>query len=209
MTAATRLEWLEQLLAQLPDAEKIDFSNRIKALLHRYSPFRAEPVDCVQWVPVEQIQENSYNPNQVAPPEKRLLYISLLRNGFTQPLVVWPDRPGHYSLVDGFHRYTLAQQRSVLRQRLHGYLPVVAITADEAHKTQRMAATIRHNRARGQHQIQAMSAIVQELTRLGWDDKKIATELGMDSDEVLRLKQISGLMEMFLDRDFSPAWTVK
>lgn len=209
MTAATRLEWLEQLLAELPDAEKIDFSNRIKALLHRYSPFRAEPIDCVQWVPVEQIQENNYNPNQVAPPEKRLLYISLLRNGFTQPLVVWPDRPGHYSLVDGFHRYTLAQQRSVLRQRLHGYLPVVAITADEAHKAQRMAATIRHNRARGQHQIQAMSAIVQELTRLGWDDKKIATELGMDSDEVLRLKQISGLMEMFLDRDFSPAWTVK
>ncbi len=96
-----------------------------------------------------------------------------------------------------------------MRQRLQGYIPVVTVGPSASDKTQRIAATIRHNRARGQHQIQAMSTIVQELARLSWDDKKIATELGMDRDEVLRLKQISGLMEMFQERDFSQAWTVK
>lgn len=208
MTLNMLLEHLGTLLAGMPDKEKIEVSNRIRILLHQHSPFSEEPVDCVQWVPSGEVEENTYNPNQVAPPENRLLYTSLLRTGFTQPLVVWQDEASHYTLVDGFHRFSLARRRSKLSQRLHGYIPVVMVGPGESDKTQRIAATIRHNRARGQHQIQAMSAIVQELARLGWDDKKISTELGMDSDEVLRLKQISGLMEMFLDRDFSEAWTV-
>jgi len=208
MTLNMLLDQLSTLLAGMPDKEKIEVSNRIRVLLHQHSPFSEEPVDCVQWVPAGEVEGNTYNPNQVAPPENRLLYTSLLRTGFTQPLVVWQDEASHYTLVDGFHRFSLVRQRSTLRQRLHGYIPVVTVGPDKSDKTQRIAATIRHNRARGQHQIQAMSAIVQELARLGWDDKKISTELGMERDEVLRLKQISGLMEMFLERDFSEAWTV-
>ncbi|HFZ8995808.1 TPA: IbrB-like domain-containing protein [Citrobacter freundii] len=209
MTLTMLLDKLSALLAELPDKEKIEASNRIRTLLHQHSPFREEPVDCIQWVPAGLVEENNYNPNQVAPPENRLLYTSLLRTGFTQPLVVWQDENCHYTLIDGFHRFSLARQRSKLHQRLHGYVPVVTVGPGESDRTQRIAATIRHNRARGQHQIQAMSAIVQELARLGWDDKKISTELGMDRDEVLRLKQISGLVELFLERDFSEAWTVE
>lgn len=209
MTETMLLDQLSACLSGLSDHEKIAFSNRVKTLLHQHSPLSAEPVDCVLWVPAEQIAENNYNPNHVAPPEKRLLYTSLLRSGFTHPLVAWQDADRHYMLIDGYHRFSLARQRSALRKRLQGYIPVVAISGGESEKTQRIAATIRHNRARGQHQIQAMSDIVQELARLGWSDDKISTELGMDSDEVLRLKQISGLMEMFLDREYSEAWTVK
>ncbi|MCL8071140.1 IbrB-like domain-containing protein [Klebsiella quasipneumoniae] len=189
--------------------EKIDAGNQIKTLLHQYGPFREEPVDCLQWVPADQIHANDYNPNHVAPPEKRLLYTSLMRTGFTHPLVTWRDEDKRYTLIDGFHRFSLTQQRKALRQRLHGYLPVVAVNHARQDKSQHIAATIRHNRARGQHQIQAMSSVVQELARLGWDDRKIAVELGMEADEVLRLKQISGLMEMFQEREFSTAWTVK
>jgi len=209
MTLTLLLDALTELIADMPDKEKIEVSNRIRTLLHQFSPFSEEPVDCVQWVCATEVEENNYNPNQVAPAENRLLYTSLLRSGFTQPLVVWQDKASHYTLIDGFHRFSLARQRSKLRQRLQGYIPVVTVGPSASDKTQRIAATIRHNRARGQHQIQAMSTIVQELARLSWDDKKIATELGMDRDEVLRLKQISGLMEMFQERDFSQAWTVK
>lgn len=209
MTLNQLLHHLETLLSSMTGAEKIDAGNQIKTLLHHYGPFREEPVDCLQWVPADQIHANDYNPNHVAPPEKRLLYTSLMRTGFTHPLVAWRDEDECYTLIDGFHRFALTQQRKALRQRLHGYLPVVAVNHARQDKSQHIAATIRHNRARGQHQIQAMSSVVQELARLGWDDRKIAVELGMEADEVLRLKQISGLMEMFQDREFSTAWTVK
>ncbi|MGO2144222.1 MAG: ParB N-terminal domain-containing protein [Serratia bockelmannii] len=206
MTLDLLLKKLEALLLSMPVDEKIVAVNNIQTVLHCHSCFSNEPVDCVQWVPVNEIQMNDYNPNHVAPPEKRLLYISLMRTGFTHPLVVWQNEEGRYTLIDGFHRFSLVQQRRTLRRRLGGYVPVVVVKQD---KTQRIATTIRHNRARGQHQIQGMSLVVQELVRLGWDDDKIAVELGMEADEVLRLKQISGLMEMFRGRTFSEAWTVK
>ena len=152
---------------------------------------------------------NDYNPNNLAPPEKRLLFTSLETDGFTQPIVVVKQDRERYSIIDGFHRHELASGRAALKKRLKGYLPVTCLEKSSPRRDSLMAATIRHNRARGRHQIHAMSEIVQELAHLGWCDEKIGKELGMDSDEVLRLKQINGLVEMFGDRQFSQAWTVK
>ncbi|MRS14022.1 hypothetical protein GJV06_03840 [Enterobacteriaceae bacterium RIT691] len=196
-------------LKALPEAERIDEINRFRKALHQVSPFRDQPVDCVLWVKQEQITPNDYNPNNVAPPEKRLLQKSLETDGFTQPVVVYGQSEQRYEIVDGFHRHALAKSKSALRKQLKGYLPVSVIASDSSDASGRMAATIRHNRARGRHQINAMAEIVRELTQLGWSDNKISEELGMDADEVLRLRQINGLLDLFADRQFSQAWTVK
>jgi Predicted transcriptional regulators len=208
MTLSEILAQLQNRLNGLTGVEKIEAINQCKRALHAVSPFKHEPIDCVQWVGMEKVDANDYNPNHVAPPEKRLLYTSLLHNGFTQPIVAWKDGE-EYTIVDGFHRHGLVKSRAQLKKRLKSYIPLVLINEEYSDKHHRIAATIQHNRARGQHQIQAMSDIVRELARLGWDDNKIASELGMDADEVLRLKQISGLMELFEDHTFSEAWTVK
>lgn len=209
MTLSALLEELETLLSQMEEQDIICATNQLNLLLGRFSPFKTEPVSCIQWVPVNQVSANDYNPNHVAPPERRLLLTSLMHTGFTQPLVAWRDTDGRYTLIDGFHRFVLATKRKALYQRLHGHVPVAAVSHAVEDKSKRIAETVRHNRARGQHQIQAMSSVVQELSRLGWDNSRIATELGMDADEVLRLKQISGLMDMFQSREFSEAWTVE
>lgn len=201
---------LEQFIQQSPLIEKISLLNYIRTRLNHWSPFKDEPVDCVQWIPVTDISKNSYNPNHIAPPEMRLLFTSLTTNGFTHPLVICKEgSSGKSILVDGFHRYMLAKKRAILRERFHGHVPVITLPVGSLNNAQKIAATVRHNRARGQHQIQEMSAIVQELSRLGWDDTQISTELGMDKDEVLRLKQISGLYEIFQDHEFSQAWTTE
>jgi ParB-like chromosome segregation protein Spo0J len=157
------------------------------------------PVSSVQWVPVEQVHANDYNPNAVAPPEMELLEHSIRSDGFTQPIVVWETEDG-FEVVDGFHRYQVGLKMGLT------HLPVVVVNDDRTDREDRIASTIRHNRARGKHQVGAMSDIVQELARRNWTDRRIGKELGMDPDEVLRLKQISGLAELFSDRDFSEAW---
>jgi ParB-like chromosome segregation protein Spo0J len=157
------------------------------------------PVSRVQWVATDQVYANDYNPNKVAPPEMKLLEHSIREDGFTQPIVVWQTEEG-YEVVDGFHRHIVGEKLGL------SHLPVVVINQDRADRTDRISATIRHNRARGKHQIQAMSDIVVELSRRNWSDKRIAKELGMDPDEVLRLKQITGLAELFADEEFSEAW---
>lgn len=197
---------LTNFLSGLSEEEKIAAINEFRMAIHSVSPFRDEPVDCVLWIKNEQIAPNDYNPNNVAPPEKKLLLKSIEADGFTQPVVVAQSGPQEYEIVDGFHRHELGKGKSQLKSRLKGYLPVTCL---ERTRHDRIAATIRHNRARGRHQIHAMSDIVRELALLGWDDKKIGTELGMDEDEVLRLKQINGLQELFAGRRFSKAWTVK
>jgi ParB-like chromosome segregation protein Spo0J len=158
------------------------------------------PVSRVRWVPTESVGANDYNPNSVAPPEMKLLRISIEEDGFTQPIVVWEREPGVYEVVDGFHRHLVGREMGM------PLLPVVVINEGRIDKGDRIASTIRHNRARGKHAVAAMSEIVQELSRRNWSDKKIGRELGMDADEVLRLKQISGLAEIFADREFSEAW---
>ncbi|MFA7121776.1 MAG: ParB/RepB/Spo0J family partition protein [Bacilli bacterium] len=159
----------------------------------------SHPVSHVQWVPTESVYANDYNPNTVAPPEMKLLQVSIESDGFTQPIVVWATSEG-YEVVDGFHRHLVGRELAL------SHLPVVVINANRADRNDRIAATIRHNRARGKHQVGAMSEIVQELARRNWSDAKIGRELGMEPDEVLRLKQISGLAEMFADEEFSEAW---
>lgn len=193
-------------LSALPEKERIEAINEFRQAIHSVSPFREEPVDCVLWVKNDRISPNDYNPNNVAPPEKKLLQKSLEADGFTQPIVVVRSTEEEYEIVDGFHRHELGKSKPSLKSRLHGYLPVTCLQHE---RHERMAATIRHNRARGRHKIHAMSEIVRELSLLGWSQEKISKELGMDDDEVLRLKQINGLQELFADRRFSKAWTVK
>lgn len=199
------LNHLIATISNLPENEKIDAINRAKTVLHEISPFAAEPVDCVIWVPAEQVEANDYNPNSVAPPEMKLLEISITEDGYTQPIVAW-GKNGYYEVVDGFHRNRVGKESAAVRDRIHGYLPITLINHDREDKGDRIAATIRHNRARGKHQIAAMSDIVLDLSRRNWSDAKIGRELGMEPDEVLRLKQITGLAELFSDVEFSEAW---
>jgi ParB-like chromosome segregation protein Spo0J len=160
------------------------------------------PVSAVRWVPADAVRANDYNPNSVAAPEMRLLRLSIEADGFTQPIVAWAHDDGTYEVVDGFHRHLVGKALGL------SHLPLVVINPDRSDKADRIASTIRHNRARGKHAVDAMSEIVVDLARRNWSEEKIAKELGMDADEVLRLKQVSGLAEMFRDREFSEAWEV-
>ena len=196
-----------QLLSIESIEERAQAINEIKRMLKEVSPFSAEPVECVQWVKSDLVIANDYNPNSVAPPEMQLLHTSIQEDGYTQPIVVW-QHDGIYEVVDGFHRNRVGKEYADIAERIHGYLPVVVINGDRQDKGDRIASTIRHNRARGKHRVEAMSDIVIELKRRNWSDAKIARELGMDADEVLRLTQITGLAEMFADKEFSQAWEV-
>lgn len=183
---------------------KVELINKLKLALHGFSPFRGEPVDCVVWIENGLITKNSYNPNAVSPPEMELLKTSILSDGYTQPIVAFGNE-----VVDGFHRNRVGKECPEVTKRVHGYLPIVQIRTSQSDQGDRMAATIRHNRARGKHKVEAMSDIVIELKRRNWTDAKISKELGMDADEVLRLCQITGLAEMFKDQDFSKSWDVE
>lgn len=159
------------------------------------------PVYNVKAVPIEKIRANSYNPNAVAPPEMKLLELSIWEDGYTMPIVCYyiPDSDT-YEIVDGYHRYTVMLTSKRIRDRENGMMPVVII---DKPLSNRMASTIRHNRARGAHSIELMSNIVAELTKSGMSDAWILKNIGMDADELLRLKQISGLAELFKDKEFS------
>jgi len=194
-------------LAEQPEDVRIEMVNALRRELHSYSPFASEPVDCVLWVPADDVKANDYNPNSVAPPEMRLLEHSIQEDGFTQPIVAFPVN-GHYEVIDGFHRNRVGKESVVVRKRIKGYLPLTVINTEREDKGNRIASTIRHNRARGKHQVEAMSDIVVELKRRNWTDEKIGRELGMDPDEVLRLTQITGLAELFTDEDFSASWDI-
>lgn len=162
------------------------------------------PVYNVIRVPVEKIQANSYNPNAVAPPEMKLLYESIKQDGYTMPIVCYhlPDED-RYEIVDGFHRYRILKEHKDIYDREGGCLPVSVIDKPIEN---RMASTIRHNRARGSHSIELMTNIVAELVDSGMSDDWIAKNLGMDWDEILRLKQISGLASLFKDKEFGKSW---
>lgn len=193
-------------IMELGEDDKIEAINKVRAALHEISPLRHEPVDFVRWVKADTVTANDYNPNSVAPPEMKLLEISIMEDGFTQPIVTFVDEDEIREVVDGFHRNRVGKECESVKARTHGYLPVVTINSEKGDKGDRIASTIRHNRARGKHKINAMSDIVVDLKRRNWSDEKIGRDLGMDPDEVLRLSQISGLAEMFADRDFSEAW---
>ena len=200
-----RMVFADLLAEKRSLSERVENLNQIRALLSEFSPFHSEPVDYVEWVLGERVEANDYNPNTVAPPEMELLRLSIMADGYTQPIVT-NDEDGTRVVIDGFHRNRVGKECSDVAERLHGYLPVVQIQGHRQERGDRIASTIRHNRARGKHGVTAMSDIVIELKRRNWTDDKIGHELGMDRDEVLRLCQITGLAELFSDRDFSRAW---
>lgn len=199
------LQALLDEISVMGTAKKIEALNLARRELHKISPFASEPVDCIQWVPADNVFANDYNPNSVAPPEMKLLQLSIREDGYTQPIVAHGNIE-HSEVVDGFHRNRVGRECKDINERIQGYLPIVLINSDREDKADRMASTIRHNRARGKHSVDGMSAIVQDLSRRNWSESKIAKELGMEPDEVLRLKQITGLAELFADREFSEAW---
>lgn len=165
------------------------------------------PVYSVLAVPVEKVFANDYNPNKVAPPEMKLLELSIWEDGFTQPVVCYYDKDGdRYIVVDGFHRYTIMKTSERIYAREHGKIPIVVIDKDLG---ERMASTIRHNRARGSHNVDLMSNIVAELVEMGKSDGWICKNIGMSADELLRMKQVTGLAALFKDDEFSLSWETK
>lgn len=202
------INYLINEISKLPIDEKVNIINEIKKSLHEISPFRNEPVDCVLWIKNNLVHANDYNPNSVAPPEMELLRLSIEADGYTQPIVTMKEDEGTREVIDGFHRNRVGKECPDIQKRVNGYLPIVTINQTREDKGDRIASTIRHNRARGKHKVTAMSDIVVDLKKRNWSDEKIARELGMDPDEVLRLCQISGLSEMFSDQEFSQAWEI-
>ncbi|MEM7379645.1 MAG: ParB N-terminal domain-containing protein [Bacteroidota bacterium] len=183
----------------IPEEKKTELLNTVNAVFCRYK----EPVSQLIWVPINHILPNSYNPNKMAAPEKRLLLRSLIEQGITMPLVVCAEKKQHYTLIDGYHRWSLIKKNEELLSRMDHKVPVVVL---DLPNYDRIVATIRHNRARGRHQIGEISEVVKILSINGWPPSKIMDALGMDADEVLRLKQFKGLGELFKDGDYSTSW---
>jgi ParB-like chromosome segregation protein Spo0J len=198
----------DELRQRLEDA-KGDMATieEIRSLLHELSPNHDQPVDWVRWVPLEKVRANSYNPNSVASMEMRLLYVSIDHDGYTQPIVTFYDAEAdEYEVVDGFHRYFIMKSNRDIYERCHGLLPVVVIDKDI---NERMASTVRHNRARGKHSVTGMSSMVFEMLNNGWADADICNELGMEAEELLRLKHITGFSKLFANAEYSRSWMTK
>jgi hypothetical protein len=202
------LEQIESTFKTAKDVyEQICFIQNIRYKLHELSPLKDQPVDLIHWVPIEMVEPNDYNPNSVAPVELKLLYTSIWADGYTQPSVtIWDPERGKFIIIDGFHRYYTCKMNKDVRERNHGMLPIVVLQKDLA---ERMAATVRHNRARGKHSIQGMSNLVFGMLNEGKSDADICNELGMEPEELLKLKHISGFSKLFQDTAYSKSWKSK
>ena len=184
--------------------DPIEGQEAVKAALHVLSPLNAQPVDHVQWVPVDRVTANDYNPNTVAGKEMKLLRHSIDMDGYTQPIVtVYDEEKDSFVIVDGFHRYYICKTSEAVLARNHGRVPVVVIKKDIA---DRMASTVRHNRARGKHSIDGMSSIIFEMLEKGLGDAAICNEIGMEPEELLRLKHITGFSKLFEDAEYHQSW---
>lgn len=198
-----------EILALLTESgeKRIDALNTIREWLHELSPESNNPVDFVRWIPISKIMANDYNPNNVAKIEMRLLHTSISHDGYTQPIVtVYDALNDKYIIVDGFHRYFVAKTNKDIFDSCNGMLPVVVINKDI---NDRMASTIRHNRARGKHQVTGMSNMVFEMLDNGWSDAEICNELGMEAEEIIKLKHITGFSKLFANAEYSKAWETK
>lgn len=169
--------------------------------------FPDQPINQVKWVKLERVKPNDYNPNSVAPVELGLLYTSIMQDGFTQPIVtVYDPENKEYVIVDGFHRYFTTKTNKDLAERTNGYVPIVVLNKT---MNERMASTVRHNRARGKHSMGGMSTMVFSMIDNGWDDADICNELGMEAEELVRLKHVTGISKLFKDAEYSKAWESK
>jgi len=196
------------------DAIKKEFDNacykegfvyELREWIHKeLSPLNSQPIDFVRWVPIGEVQANDYNPNSVAKNEMRLLYTSILHDGFTQPIVtIYDEVLEKYIIVDGFHRYFTTKTNQDILDRNNGMIPIVVIKKDI---NDRMASTVRHNRARGKHSVSGMSSMVFAMLDNGWLDNDICNELGMEADELLRLKHITGFSKLFENAEYKKSW---
>ena len=196
-----------ETLKALPEAARLDAIETLRQQLHEISPVQSQPVDRVRWVPVEKVTPNDYNPNSVAKIEMGLLYTSILHDGYTQPVVcVYDAERDLYCIVDGFHRYYTCKSNPDIRERNHGMLPIVVI---DKPINDRMASTVRHNRARGKHSVDGMASMVFSMLDEGWTEAQICRELGMEPEEVLRLKHITGFSKLFENSEYRRAWETK
>jgi hypothetical protein len=187
--------------------EKFKFLNDLKEFLHREISEIKQPIDFVRWIPLEQVEPNDYNPNSVAKVEMGLLYKSIKHDGYTQPIVtIFDEEKQKYVIVDGFHRYFTAKTNKDILERNLGHLPCVVIEKDI---NERMAATVRHNRARGAHSVTGMGSMVFEMLQNGWTDEEICNHLGMEPEEILKLKHITGFSKLFKDVEYNKSWQTK
>ena len=171
------------------------------------SKYKDQPVSNIKWVPIEKVVANDYNPNSVAKNEMRLLYTSILQDGYTQPVVtVYDKEQDKYIIVDGFHRHLVLKRYKDIAERTENHLPVVVISKDI---NDRMASTVRHNRARGKHSVNGMASMVFEMLDNGWEDERICNELGLEIEELVRLKHVTGFSKLFEDVEYKRAWKAK
>lgn len=200
---------LERLLDQIDEFlagrdDDIAAYNDLRAHLHQHAPMKAQPVDFVRWVPIDDVEPNDYNPNSVARVEMGLLLRSIQHDGYTQPVVtVFDAERRKYVIVDGFHRYFTMRSNAELMETCRGHLPVVVLSKS---MNDRMAATVRHNRARGKHSIAGMSNMVFQMLDNGMDDSAVCNELGMEPEELLRLKHLTGFSKLFANSEYNKSW---
>jgi ParB-like chromosome segregation protein Spo0J len=193
--------------AQADAKAKILYIEEIKAWLHEFSPQKEQPVNLVRWIPIEKVHANDYNPNSVAKNEMRLLYVSISHDGYTQPVVtVYDEEKDEYVIVDGFHRYTTMRLNKDIYDLNNGLLPVVVI---QKSINDRMASTVRHNRARGKHSVSGMASMVFQMLENGWTDEAICAELGVEADELVRLKHVTGFSKLFENVEYRRSWETK
>lgn len=177
-------------ISKMTVEQKLNAIEEIKKKLHEISPLNSQPINLVRWVPIDKVQANDYNPNSVAGKEMSLLYTSIKHDGYTQPVVtIYDEKIDKYIIVDGFHRYFTCKSKKDIQDRNHGLLPIVVLQKDI---NDRMASTVRHNRARGEHSLNGMSNMVYKMLKNGWADHEICNELGMEPEELLKLKHITG-----------------
>jgi len=200
---ARTLDVLLETLEELEENEQIEEIELVREILHRAHPIN-QPIDRVKWVNIDEVEANDYNPNSVASKEMQLLYTSILHDGYTQPVVTIRDQDrGKYVIIDGFHRYFTAKSNPDILERNKGKLPIVVLEKDI---NDRMASTVRHNRARGSHSVNGMSNMVFKMLDNGWSDDRICNHLGMDPEELVRLKHITGFSKLFENAEYAKAW---
>ena len=201
------IDKIKKYIETLNEEEIIEYFERLKELIHHESPLGTQPVNRIRWVNIDNVSPNDYNPNSVAKKEMQLLYTSILHDGYTQPVVtIFDEEKKKYVIIDGFHRYFTCKSNKDILERNKGRLPIVVL---EKSINDRMASTVRHNRARGMHSVTGMSSMVFNMLENGWSDSDICNELGMSVEELIKLKHITGFSKLFKDKEYSKSWETK
>lgn len=205
MSLTNLFELITSEITTADDPEEV--IRAIREKVSSLSPWKDHPVDAVRWIPLADIQPNNYNPNSVAGTEMKLLHLSIKNDGYTQPVVtMWDPEIKKYVIVDGFHRYLTLSTHKDISDSTGGRVPVVVIKKDI---NDRMASTIRHNRARGKHAVTGMASMVFSMLENGWSDADICNELGMEPEELIRLKYVTGFAKLFEDVEYQQAWETR